>query len=283
MTAQDIDNQAQADLWTAAGPTWTARREHFDRQVDSHGLAAIDALDPAAGDRLVDVGCGSGTSTMQLAERVGTSGSVVGIDISPTMIEGATAHAASRDVTNVSFEVKDAMVDDFGSDFDKAFSRFGVMFFADAASGFRNIGRALREGGRLGFVCWQSPGQNPWASVPLSVASRHVDIPFGADPTAPSPFSLADPERIRAVLADAGFDDIEITPQQADCVLGDDLDGAIDFIFDLTPPAKALVANDPDAGARLRDDLRSALADWHGDDGVVTPSASWIVTAVHHG
>jgi len=149
----DATNQAQAEFWTNAGPLWTKLRDRFDAQASQYGLAAIDALAPSEGERVIDIGCGAGTSTIQLAERVGATGSVLGLDISPTMIEGAIHLAEANGATNVSYQVTDAMAEPFQPEADAVFSRFGVMFFSDATAGFANIRNALRPGGRLGFVC----------------------------------------------------------------------------------------------------------------------------------
>lgn len=274
------DNRAQADFWTSAGHMWTAARDRFDQQVGDHGTAAIDALGPRPGERIVDVGCGAGSTTVELAERVGPDGTVLGLDISPSMIDGAAALAASRGVSNVSFSVADAMAERFEGDADALYSRFGTMFFSDAVAGFGNMRTALRPGGRLGFVCWQSPADNPWAATPLRIASEFVEMPFGNDPTAPGPFSLGAPDRLQQVLQDAGYSDIDIDGRTAAVPLGRDLDDAVGFIFQLMPPIAALQAEDPDAAQRFREALRNEFARWSVDDGVHVPSATWIVTAI---
>jgi SAM-dependent methyltransferase len=275
----DDSNQSQADFWAASGTMWTALRDRFDAQTGAHGLAAIDALAPAAGEHVIDIGCGAGTSTLQLAERVGEKGRVWGLDISPTMIEGATVYAAEHSVTNVTFVEGDAMIEPFAGDADAIFSRFGVMFFSDATRAFANLLRAARPGGRIAFVCWKSALENPWIFRPMEIASRFVDLPFGSDPTAPGPLSLADPERTRTVLTDAGFADVALESRVASTRLGSDMDDAVDFLFDIMSPIAALKANDPDKAAELRATLIEELGDWKTPDGVESPSAVWIVTA----
>ncbi|MEO1056140.1 MAG: methyltransferase domain-containing protein [Actinomycetota bacterium] len=274
------DNQAQAEFWTIAGDMWTAARERFDQQAGEHGVAAIDALEPQRGEHVIDIGCGAGSTTVELARRVGDGGRVTGLDISPTMVEGAAALVAQHELPNVTLRVADAMVDEFAGDADALYSRFGVMFFADAASGFANMRTALKPGGRLGFVCWQSPADNPWASTPLRIAAEFVDMPFGADPTAPGPFSLADADRLRSVLDSAGYDDVEIAGRSTPVALGSDLDDTADFIFQLMPPVAALAREDPAAAGEFRERLKGEFEPFSGDDGVMVPSATWIVTAV---
>lgn len=279
MTEIHGTNQGQADFWSSAGTMWTALRERFDDQAGDHGVAAIDALAPAPGERILDIGCGAGSSTIDIAARVGPEGSVRGLDISPTMIHGARDLAAASGVTNASFEVADAMVAPFDPEYDGLYSRFGVMFFSDAVRAFANMRGALRVGGRLGFVCWQSPAQNEWASVPLSVIGQFAEMPFGADPTAPGPFSLSDRARLEQVLTDAGYTDLDIAGRDVAVKLGESLDEAVDFMFGLMPPAAALRANDPATAGQVADALREAFAGWVGQDGVKAPSATWIVTA----
>lgn len=276
-------NRTQADFWSAAGTMWTAMRDRFDDQVNHHGVAAIDALAPEVGETIIDIGCGAGSATLQIAAKVGNSGSVQGLDISPTMVRGASDYAAEQGVTNVTFSVGDAMVETFEGDADGIYSRFGVMFFSDATAAFANLVTALRPGGRLGFVCWQSPMENPWASRPLQIAGRFVDIPFGADPTAPGPFSLGDPKRLESVLADAGFVDIKLDARTSPARIGSDIDDAVDFLFQLMPPVKALQESDPAKAAELRTTLAEELSEWEGPDGVEAPSAVWIVTARRSG
>ncbi len=271
-------NRTQADFWTAAGTLWTALRERFDAQANAHGLAAIDALAPVPGEAVIDVGCGAGTCTLQIATRVGGAGTVHGVDISPTMIDGATDHASQLGIDNVTFSVGDAMVEPFAETFDAVYSRFGVMFFADATAAFANILSALRPHGRIGFVCWQSPAENPWVSLPLEIAGRYVDIPFGGAADAPGPFSLGNIDRLGSVLGDAGFTEVAIEPRSSPATIGGDVEEAADFLTKLIPPVAALEADRPDRAAELRIELTEALGDWMGPEGVQAPSAVWIVT-----
>ena len=277
--AVDESNQAQADFWTAAGTLWNELRDQFDDQVNAHGLAAIEALAVQPGESVIDIGCGAGSTTLQLAERAGPSGSVLGLDISQTMIDGARAHAASMGAAAVSFDVGDVMVESFDGTADALYSRFGVMFFSDATTGFANMLTALRPGGRLGFVCWQSPLDNPWASQGLQRVAEFADIPFGGDPTAPGPFSLGDRDRLESVLADAGFTDLSITPRVATVHMGADASDAAEFLAKLMPAAAALAAQDPDKAAQLHASLVELFDQWSGPNGVEAPSAVWIVTA----
>lgn len=278
MTA-DNSNQAQADYWTAAGRFWTAQRDRFDAQLEPHGQAALEALQLRPGQTVIDVGCGNGTTTLQIAELVGAGGLAVGLDISPTMIEGATERAEALGRTNVTFEVKDVSVGAFSGDADAVYSRFGVMFFADPRAGFANVRTLLRPGGRLGFACWQSPELNPWLSVPQAVARRHVEIPFSADPTAPGPFAFADPDRVRTILEMSGFTEPHVRPNPAPVLMGTSMTDAVDFFCTMMPAVAALESDDPARHRAVKSELADELSEWLVDGVVQAPSASWIVTA----
>lgn len=275
----DESNQQQAEFWAAAGPLWVRQRERFDRQAGAHGLAAIEVLAPADGEQIVDVGCGAGSTAIEIARRVGPNGSVLGVDISASMIDGARALSATLGTANVEFVVDDAMAMDFDASADGVFSRFGVMFFSDATTGFANLRGALRVGGRLGFTCWRSAAENPWISESFALVGKYTDLPFAADPTAPGPMSLADPDRIGSVLAAAGFGEVEVVAHDAPARLGDDPAEAVDFLSELMPMVDALRRDDPVSAGRLHDELHEMVVQWTTADGVEAPSATWIVSA----
>lgn len=274
-------NEAQASFWHAAGPVWQQRQEQLDAQISEHGLRAIEVLAPQQGEAIVDIGCGTGTSSFQLAERVGDGGRVIGCDISSTMCDAARARAAALGVGNVEFVTADAHAYTFGPSADAVYSRFGVMFFGDPKGAFANIRTALRPGGRLGFVCWQSPTANPWITVPLEAARKHVEIPFGTDPRAPSPFAFADPEWVREVLVDAGFASVALEPYQASVHLGSDVDTAVEFLMGINPATAGIAEREPDLASRLFTDVAEALRPYLTEGGVVTDSATWVVTATN--
>ena len=195
------------------------------------------------------------------------------------MIEGAHLFAGEAGVSNVEFRVGDAMVEPFEPSHDGAYSRFGVMFFADAVRGFSNIRKGLIPEGRLAFACWQTPTKNGWASRPLEIIGRYADLPFGSDPNAPGPFSLSDPDRIHEALGAAGFDSVSVESRASDIKIGSDPADAADFMFQLMPPAAGLRTSDPESAAAVEAAMIDEFSDWKRDGAVWAPSAAWIVTA----
>src|SRR5262245_12673652 len=184
---------------------WVADNDQLDAMLSPLGAAAIDRGAPRAGERVIDVGCGMGQTSLQLAERVGAKGAVLGVDISTPMLERARERARAAGVTQASFENADAQTHSFPpASFALLFSRFGVMFFADPTAAFTNLGRALKPGGRLAFVCWQPLLQNPWMRDMLGAIAKHVTLPPPAAPNAPGPFAFGDPARVRGILERAG-------------------------------------------------------------------------------
>lgn len=246
------------------------------------GAAVVSRLHPNVGEHVLDVGCGCGATTMSLAAIVGPGGKVTGIDTSVAMIDIGRQGAAAAELANVEFVEGDAGANHFGPrSYDIIFSRLGTMFFDGPEAAFANLRRALRPGGRLGFVCWRSVEENAWTAEPRAAASSMVPLPPVPGPESPGPFSLADPERISELLSHASFVDVTIEPLDEDLLIGrGDIDEAIDFYLRLLPTGYLLFEPDHHLLDRLRAMLRSVLADHVGDDGLVRlGSASWVVSA----
>lgn len=281
MTTNTSGDQIQ--YWNeTAGPKWVHNQETLDRQIGPLGREAMERLAPRAGERILDVGCGCGDTTLELARRVGPSGSVLGLDVSAPMVEHARRRLAAAGIANARFELGDAAVMPLepGS-FDAAFSRFGVMFFPDPVAAFRNVHAALRAGGRLGFVCWQPVDRNPWVFVAIKAVAAHVTLPPRPGPEDPGPFSFGDPARVQRILAAAGFADVRLEPHEAELELGGgSLDGAIEFLREIGPLAQVLREAPPEASEAALRAVREALAA-HDEPGRTfrLGSSTWLVTA----
>jgi SAM-dependent methyltransferase len=275
-------NEAQEAYWNdVAGRTWAALQERIDRQIRPLGLAAMDRLTPAGGEAILDVGCGCGDTSLELARRVGPEGEVLGLDISGPMLEVARRRAAEAGASGLKFRQADAQVAALPDDRDAVFSRFGVMFFADPPAAFANLRRALRPGGRLGFVCWRPLAENLWMRLPAEAAADLAAPAPPPEPGAPGPFAFADPDRVRAILAQAGFTGIDISPHD-EAIGGLDLEGTVEMSFRVGPLG-AILRERPDLAPILRERVREAVRPWLRDGAVYMPSATWLVSARNPG
>ncbi len=276
----DAPNAQQSTYWNeGAGPTWAELQEPLDRQLAPLGHAAMDALAPKPGEKILDIGCGSGETSLELAAMVAPGGAVVGADISHTLLQVAQRRAA--DITGVEFLEADVQTHAFApASFDGVFSRFGVMFFEDPLAAFLNVRRALKTGGRLSFVCWRTPAENPIMTLPMAAAMAKLPSAAPSTPPAagaPGPFAFADPERVRGILGAAGFSDVVLTPTNMK-VGGGDLETVLALSLKVGPLG-ALLREHPEHRDSAIDAVRDALAAHEGPDGVKLDSATWIVTA----
>jgi SAM-dependent methyltransferase len=270
------DNTAQIEFWNGqAGATWVRAQERMDEMLAGLSSATIDAAAVRSGDRVIDVGCGCGATSIALAQR---GAQVHGIDISEPML--ARARERSQGLNNLAFSQLDAAAADFAPEHQLVFSRFGVMFFADPKAAFANLRAALVAQGRLTFLCWRAAAANPW----IAVAGRAV-APFlpqpetPPDPRAPGPFAFADETYIADILDGAGFRDISIDPLDGELSLGATLDEALAFQGEIGPLSRVLAELDDAARAQAIDASRQALAPFVNDRGVTLGAACWLVTA----
>jgi SAM-dependent methyltransferase len=277
----DGPNAEQIEYWNQqAGPTWVAANARLDEMLAPLGHAAQERAQVRPGERVLDVGCGVGQTTLELAARVGPSGSVLGIDISTPMLEKARERANAAGAANVRFENADAQTHAFTPEsVDLVYSRFGVMFFVDPTAAFANLLRALRPGGRLAFVCWQAMTENPWMRESLAAVLKHVPPPPPADPHAPGPFAFADAARVRGILERAGFRAVRHEAVLGELSLGASLEEAASFAVEIGP-ASRLLKDAPEARrAAAIAELRKALEARLTPKGVDLGYATWIVTA----
>jgi ubiquinone/menaquinone biosynthesis C-methylase UbiE len=273
-------NADQITYWnTRAGDTWAAMQKRIDAQVGPLGLQGIEQLAPRKGEKLVDIGCGCGTTTFELARRVGASGHVTAVDISKPMLNVARQSADHAGASNVAFLEADAQVHAFApASFDALFSRFGVMFFGDPIAAFKNLVAALKpRSGRLTFVCWRPLKENPWMATPLKAAMQHLPPQPSADPLAPGPFAFADAERVKGILTQAGFREIAIMPHDQKVELGT-LRDAAEHCTRVGPLAR-LLAENPEAVHSVKETLRSTLREYDVDGLVKMDAGVWIVSA----
>lgn len=278
---RDGANAAQIEFWDGpGGDRWTEYQEIHDGILSRLGEDVMDALAIAPGQHVLDIGCGCGGTTLEIARRVGTEGSVLGVDLSTRMLNRARERASALSDVNVTFLQADAQTHDFASSaFDTAFSRLGVMFFNDPAAAFSRIRAALKPGGRVGFLCWRDVRENAWAMATVEPARDLVEMPPRPGPEDPGPFSFREPERVKRLLTEAGFANIALDPLDRDLFMGRSLDEAVINIQHTGPVANA-VANAPeDVRAMYSGRVREALAPYARETGVSIGSGCWVVTA----
>jgi SAM-dependent methyltransferase len=255
---------------------WAEIREPLERQLAPLGRRALAALAPRPGENVLDIGCGGGETALELARAVAPDGTVVGVDLSAAVL--AFARRAAKGCERVRFVQADAQAFPFEpASFDAAFSRFGVMFFADPTAAFINIRRSLKPNGRLAFVCWRALEENLLDILPLRAASAHLPPQPAHDPEAPGPFAFSEPGRVRSILKRAGFGEIEIAAHDEPVGSGD-LDTMLAVCSRVGALGKILREN-PELRAAALPAVRSALAAHDGPDGVRLNAAIWVVTA----
>ncbi|MEU1527979.1 class I SAM-dependent methyltransferase [Streptomyces fagopyri] len=266
-----IAGSVQAQVWNGPlGTHWATHHARYDALVSGLDDALFEGAAIAAGDRVLDVGCGAGATT-RIAGRLAAHGHAVGVDISAPLLDRARAVTVAEDVTNVAYRLGDAQNHRFpAAGYDVVISRGGVMFFADHAAAFRNLARALRPGGRLAFVCPQPAGPHLEESRALSLFAKLLDAPDAHTVAAQTAMaSLSDPDRIREVLE--GWDEVSVTPVGTETVWGRDAADAVGFILSRTP---ARVVD-----AVTRTTLEDTLRPYETDRGVRLRAAVWLVTA----
>ena len=276
------DNAEQIAEWNGAlGQRWADARREVDATVAAFGAVALQRARVDAGERVVDIGCGCGDTSIELAQRVGAAGRVLGIDVSRPMLEVARGRAAAAGLHQLSFSEADASSATLPADHDVLYSRFGVMFFADPSAAFAHLRGALRPGGRLVFVCWRAPRDNGWAMTPLVAARKALGItPPPADRLAPGPFAFADGERVRGILHAAGFAGIELQQVDAPIALGATPREAAESALRVGPTARLVRDAGPEHRPAILQAVERELAALAAADGQVSLSgSSWVVSA----
>ncbi len=276
-------NAEQIRYWNEqGGPRWVAHADRIDAHIGPLGRLALERAGIEPGQRVLDVGCGCGQTSLELAGRVGPAGRVTGIDLSADMLAVAARRAGEASLANLRFEVADAQTEalEAGS-FERVFSRFGVMFFADPVAAFANLRRSLADGGRLVFVCWQELRRNPWMLGPLLAAAKHVALPPPSAPGEPGPFSLGEAERLRGVLEAAGFARVELEGVETSLRIGGagGVEEATAFLLEVGPTARVLEGASPSVREAVAGAVREVVAAHASTEGVRMDCAVWIAVA----
>lgn len=279
-----VDNAQQIAEWNGEqGRKWVEWQQTIDALVSPFGAAAMDRAALLPGERVLDIGCGCGSSSIALAQRVGSGGAVLGIDVSRPMLEVARARGAAH--AQLAFVEADAGQAALPGGNDLLYSRFGLMFFAAPAAAFKHLRSALRPGGRCVFVCWRTPRDNPWAMTPLAAARQALGItPAPADPHAPGPFAFADERRLSGILSNAGFSGMDIQRFDAPVALGATPRAAAESAAQIGPVGRLVREVGAEQLPKILDAMQRVLAPLAAPDGAVSLNgATWIVAASNPG
>ena len=280
------ENAEAIEAWD--GPlydSWIKFREVVTTGLGAHGDAALQLVPPQEGQRVLDIGCGLGDTTQQIAALVGPTGEAVGVDAAENFIQTATAEAAEAGVENARFMALDVQTDPLGGPYDMAFSRMGTMFFISPVAALRNVRASLAPGAKLAMVVWRRREDNHWLYRAQQIVEGIIQKPEEYDePTCgPGPFSMAGADTTSDILVHAGFTDVSLRRSDIDIMGGRTLDEALDLVMSIGPAGEILRLQGDRAAEVLPEveaALREGLAEYLREDGSVwAPASTWIVTA----
>jgi SAM-dependent methyltransferase len=285
MSSVAPDNAEATEAWS--GPLFEIFLEYRDLTtggLGAHGEVAMQSNPPQPGERVIDIGCGFGDTTQRLAELVGPEGSALGVDVSAPFIETASKEAEEAGLDNVEFRLADVQTLELPQEFDYAFSRMGIMFFANPVAALRNVRGALKPGGRFTAVVWRRKLDNEWVRRAEEIVDEYLDHPEETDePTCgPGPFSMADADTVSEQFKIAGFESISLQRCDLPIKIGDNLDHALEFSLAIGPAGEVLrLWGDrvDEIRPKISREVREALAEFDGPGGVIAPASTWIISA----
>jgi SAM-dependent methyltransferase len=273
---------AGKDWAGAMGDRWLANVDRLEGMIAPIGAALMQRANYRSGERVVDIGCGAGGTSIEIARQVGAEGSVLGVDISPQLVAAAVRRAHAAELGNIGFLCADAASAHVaGPPYDRLFSRFGVMFFADAAAAFANLHSFLRAGGRADFSVWTPARDSAWIAQMMAIVARYIAVPAPV-PRAPGPFALDDPVYVRELLEHGGFEAIQIDTWRGDHFIaggGASPGEAADFVFEVMSFGKLLEDASPEICSKVRAELTGLFTRHHGAEGVRMPASAFLVSA----
>lgn len=281
-TIAPTHNADQIAYWNSAvADRWARRQAEIDAMMAPFTQALLGAanLGPDGPWRILDVGCGSGETTL-LAAQIGHE--VTGLDVSTSLLELARTRAAKSGFASTSFFLGDASRMMIDPPFDLIMSRFGVMFFDDPAKAFANLAKMTKSGGRIVFVCWRAPQQNQWVTLPMSALDGLVEAKGAKTSEGPGPFAFADPDKVAAILAGAGFGDIKITPFDGEMAMGSPrgIEAAAAYIAEIGPAARAIADLPKERRPEVMARLEAIVAPLMRGDALVLQGGVWVVEAL---
>jgi len=280
------DNDEATEAWSGVlFDRFNQFRDLIVTGLEQHGRRAMEMYPPKPGDRVLDVGCGFGDASQQLAALVGPEGEVIGADVSEPFVEASKAEAREAGVTNVSFIAGDVQLMELPGPFDYVFSRMGIMFFANPVQALSNMASAIKPGGRLVAVVWRRKLDNDWMYKAEQVVEQYLDEPDEPEDVrcGPGPFSMANADTLTYQLLAAGYESPTLTRLDLPLKVGNDIEEAVEFAMALGPAAELLrispAAEVETLRPKLAREIAEAVDEFHTPDGVFGPTSTWVVTA----
>jgi len=277
-------NKDQKQFWSGkGGDIWVERQKAMDTMLSPLGEVVIKELNLLSKDKVLDIGCGCGSTSIDIAEHLSLNGAVTGVDISKPMLDRAKLSAKNKSLNNIDFQLKDVQSENLPNEhFSVAFSRFGVMFFENPFEAFSNIYRSLKAGGRLGFVCWQSPKFNPWQSLSIQAIRKYIELPSYPKRN-PGPFAFQERSYIEEIISKANFKYLKILAleKEVEMFKGKGLEHATEDYLSINPViTEMLKKSTEEVKESVKNALISSFEPYYSDNKLTFPSSTWIVTAV---
>lgn len=273
----NITNQEQIEYWNGeVGQRWRDYHSQIEAMLSPFTKILFDEIGDIEGKNALDIGCGAGETSQILSQ---SGANVTGIDISAPLL----SIARNRNIANSNFIEADATIYEFEADkFDRAISRFGVMFFIEPITSFLNISKSLKTGAKLRFVCWQSPNQNQWVYAPLKALDGIAEAGAAQHPDDPGPFAFARKERVTEILTNSGFKDITHTPHMCKMQFAPNtgLHGGIDYLTKMGPASRAFTQLSEDKKEIAKAKLADSLKEFVKDNTLQLDGAIWLVEAI---
>jgi SAM-dependent methyltransferase len=283
MTDTSPEKVSSESLWAGqSGERWLTNADRFEEMLEPIGHALIELAACQQGERIIDVGCGAGATSISISQKVGAAGAVTGLDISSVLVAEATRRAQMLGLENLSFVLGDAAIAELPlAQADCVVSRFGIMFFSDPQAAFAHLHGFLKPSGRMFFACWAPLLQNLWRLEVGNIINAHFPLPTPI-PRAPGPFAFDEPAYVQEILQSAGFKDVKISQWQDNLCIGgngSNAESAAEFL--LKALGNTQLPEDLSAEIRIaiHTELKERLRMFETEKGVQMPAAAWLISA----
>ena len=279
-----IINQEQKEFWNEKkGKIWVSLESNIDKMLGPLGHHAIKILNPKSGEKILDIGCGTGSTSQSLSKLVGENGLITGIDISEPILRFAKNQLENRNIKNIDFIQEDAQTFNLSNfNYDAIFSRFGIMFFEDPFFAFKNIKKSLNSKGRITFICWSTREENDWITLSSKVASQFLELPPKNNPREPGPFAFEEYSYIKEILTKSGWKNINIKNHKENIIVGKTLDHAAAFLSKMGPMSVPFENSNEKTKAKVIEALKECYSKYLIPKGVEFHFSTWIVSAYNY-